>query len=85
MVHSRHRWVETARPATSNHANRIVWANHALASPWKMMDLEMSVVVQNATIQAGGDNATDQDIQFVVNGLVDPYGNAIASGAIKFD
>lgn len=70
---------------TANHANRIIWANYALANPERMMSLEMSLLVQNPTIQAGGDNATDNDIQFVVNGLIDPYANAIASGAIKFD
>ena len=71
-------------PATANHANRIVWANSVLASPERMASLEMSLVVQNATIQTQGDNATDNDLQFVVNGLVDQYANAIASGAIKF-
>ena len=72
-------------PGTANHANRIVWANNALDNPERMMSLEMSLVVQNPTIQAEGDNAADSDIQFVVNGLVDPYANAFASGAIKFD
>jgi hypothetical protein len=70
-------------PATANHANRIVWANEVLANPERMMNLEMSLVVQNPTIETEGNNATDNDIQFVVNGLVNPYANAIASGAIK--
>jgi hypothetical protein len=69
---------------TANHTNRIMWANDTLANPERMMNLEMSLVVQNPTIQAEGDNAADSDIQYVVNGLVDPYANAIASGAIKF-
>jgi hypothetical protein len=56
-----------------------------LASPERMMNLEMAILVQNTTIQAEGDNASDSDIQFVVNGLVDQFANAIASGAIKFD
>src|SRR5262245_1700860 len=72
-------------PGTANHANRILWANDVLANPERMMNLEMSLLVQNSTIQAEGDNATDNDIQFVVNGLIDPYANAIASGAIKFE
>jgi hypothetical protein len=67
----------------ANHANRILWANDSLANPERMMSLEMSMVVQNPTIQAAGDNAADSDIQFVVNGLVDYFGNAIASGSIK--
>ena len=72
-------------PAAANHANRILWANDTLANPERMMNLEMSMVVQNPTIQAEGDNAADSDIQFVVNGLVDYYANAIADGSIKFD
>jgi glucose-6-phosphate isomerase len=72
-------------PGSANHANRIVWANTVLNNPEKMMNLEMAMVVQNPTIEAEGDNAADSDIQFVVNGLVDYFANAIASGAIKFD
>jgi hypothetical protein len=72
-------------PSTANHANRLIWANNALANFERMMNLEMSLVVQNPTIQAEGDNAADSDVQFVVNGLVDYYANAIADGSIKFD
>jgi hypothetical protein len=28
-------------PAAANHANRILWANHALDNPYRMMDLEI--------------------------------------------
>src|SRR4029077_4215408 len=69
-------------PGTANHANRILWANDTLAYAERMMSLEMAMVVKNPTIQAEGDNAADGDIQFVVNGLVDYFANAIASGAI---
>ena len=72
-------------PAAANHANRILWANDTLANPERMMNLEMSMLVQNPTIQAEGDNAADGDIQYVINGLVDYYANAIADGSIKFD
>src|ERR1700745_2103654 len=71
-------------PGAPNHANRILWANDTLAWPERMMSLEMSMVAQNPTIQAEGDTAADSDIQYVVNGLVDYFANAIASGAIKF-
>src|ERR1700751_1215296 len=70
-------------PGTTNHANRIIWANTVLNNPEKMTELEMAMVVQNPTIANTGDDALDSDIQFVVNGLVDYYANAIASGAIK--
>jgi hypothetical protein len=72
-------------PAAPNHANRILWANDSLAYPERMMSLEMAMVVQNPSIQAEGDNAADSDIQFVVNGLVDYFANAIAAGSIKFN
>lgn len=69
-------------PATANHANRILWANTALNNPEKLTSIEMSLIVQNPTIAAGGDDATDGDIQFVVNGLIDPIANGIANGTI---
>jgi hypothetical protein len=72
-------------PGAPNHANRILWANDSLAWPERMMSLEMSMVVQNPTIQNAGDAAADSDIQFVVNGLVDYFANAIAAGSIKFN
>jgi hypothetical protein len=72
-------------PGTANHANRILWANDTLAYPERMTNLEMAMLVQNPTIQAEGDNAADGDIQYVINGLVDYFANAIASGAIKFN
>src|ERR1700745_111523 len=72
-------------PAPANHTNRILWANDTLAYPERMMSLEMAMLVQNPTIQAEGDNAADGDIQYVINGLVDYYANAIADGSIKFD
>jgi hypothetical protein len=71
--------------ATPNHANRLIWAQTTLNNPRRMMELEMALVVQNSTIQAGGNNSTDNDIQFVVNALIDPYGNAIAAGIIKIE
>ena len=67
---------------TANHANRMEWANWAINDSLWMMNVEMSLLVQNATIAAAGDNATDDDIQFVVNGLIDPVANlALANKA----
>jgi hypothetical protein len=67
---------------TANHANRLLWSQTALNNPTKMMDLEMALLVQNPTIAGAGDDSTDSDIQFVVNGLIDVYGNALAAGTI---
>lgn len=61
-------------PGTANHSNRLTWARKVLDSPegpvteagawiWK--------VLENATIQADPLNAADNDVQFVVNGMVD--------------
>lgn len=59
---------------TTNHANRIVWANGILASKQGMVDAATEMFLyflSNATIQTNGDASTDNDIEFVVNSLVD--------------
>ena len=63
-------------PGTANHANRLVWAQAALASREGLSAAadEMFVgVCSNPTIQTTGNDATDNDIQFVVNSLVNSY------------
>lgn len=63
-------------PGTANHANRLAWAQAALASRDGLTAAtdEMFVgVCSNATIQMTGNDATDNDIQFVVNSLVNSY------------
>lgn len=60
-------------PAILNHTNRIVWSNQVL-SDFETKGNEMYLsALANATIRAAGENATDNDIQFVVNGLVDQF------------
>ena len=61
-------------PGTTNHANRIVWARHIRKGPTNITieaNAWINVVLDNATIAAAGNLATDNDVQFVVNGLVD--------------
>jgi len=65
--------VRTEEAATANHAERFAWAVNLLASangPEAEAQRAMWVFLQNATIQTSGEASTDNDIQFVVNGLV---------------
>ena len=66
-------------PETANHANRVTWAKAAMADNGEgavVMQMFRSVC-SNATIQGVGDAATDNDIQYVVNAVV----NLFATGA----
>jgi hypothetical protein len=65
--------VRNEAAATTHHAERFAWATATLESesaPQAEAERAMWIVVQNATIQSAGEAATDNDIQFVVNGLV---------------
>ena len=58
---------------TTNHTERLAWANGILASHQGMVDAATSMFLyflSNATIQASGDDATDNDIEFVVNSFI---------------
>lgn len=58
---------------TSNHANRLLWAQSVEQDPAARV-LEMRYrIMQNATIQAAPTAATDNDVQFVVNSLIDSF------------
>jgi hypothetical protein len=57
-------------PATPNHANREEWANFALNNSQGIAEQAMWSVVMNPTINAAGENATDQDILFVVSSWI---------------
>jgi len=65
-------------PGTSNHTNRVKWANVSLADTEIMADRMYFGVLENATIQSVGDAATDGDVQFVINGLINVYSNIYA-------
>ena len=61
-------------PGTANHSIRIVWAKWMRADPDRVVGeahRAMLHVLDNATVAAAGNTATDNDVQFVVNGLVD--------------
>lgn len=58
---------------TTNHANRLVWAHATLLDPAASAAEMKYSILQNATIQSAGDASTDNDVQFVVNGLIDSF------------
>lgn len=64
-------------PGTTDHAKRVAWANAALSDANGMAEKLMWGVLGNSTIQASGDASTDNDIQFVVNGLIPVYMNGV--------
>lgn len=58
---------------TTNHANRLVWAAAAEQNPGAKV-LEMRYrIMENATVQAAPTAASDNDVQFVVNSLIDSF------------
>lgn len=64
---------------TANHARRLTWADKVLNNPdgpafWA--GVFVWGVLENATIVASPGAATDNDVQFVVNSLIDRYAGA---------
>ena len=61
---------------TANHAQRLQWARNVHLTdeaPVKWAKKMIWRVLDNATIQADPTAATDNDVQFVVNSLVDEF------------
>lgn len=63
---------------TTNHANRVVWANSILNGT--VADVEEKAmqhlrygIASNATLQSSGDGATDNDVQYIVNSQIDTF------------
>ena len=65
--------IENENPGTPNHEARLAWAVEILGGDAMIeADKIMWRVALNPTIAAAGEeNATDNDIQFVVNSLLD--------------
>jgi hypothetical protein len=60
-------------PGTSNHANRIIWMNEVHADALiKGRDM-LPRILDNATVALNPEAATDNDIQFVVNSLINEF------------
>ena len=67
-------------PGTENHVNRIRWAKGIRKNPDTVIGeahRAMVYILDNATVAAAGNAATDNDVQYVVNGIVD----TLAEGA----
>ena len=64
-------------PETAKHAKRVDWSRKILnggiqaSEEWTRRVIPQ--VLMNATIQAAPEDATDSDVQFVVNGLVNNW------------
>ncbi len=59
--------------ATDNHENRLVWAKDSLVNAEASAERMFWGVLGNATIQSSGNSATDGDIQYIVNGLINTF------------
>lgn len=57
--------------ATANHAERLAWAMDALTVGRDYIEMFMRFVSLNATVQANGGSATDNDLQYIVNSHID--------------
>ena len=60
-------------PGTTNHVNRVLWAESVLDSYEAHAQREYSRFLSNSTIQSSGSAATDNDIQFVTNSMVNDW------------
>lgn len=58
---------------TTNHANRVIWAKAALADCAPKVEQMLWHIALNASIQSSGEGCSDNDLQFVVNGMIDTY------------
>lgn len=57
-------------PTTAHHNERVQWAHGVIGSPSQWVANNKFRIMQNATVRNAGNNATDSDVQFVVNQLV---------------
>lgn len=60
-------------PETANHANRLVWAQQVQANRKAMARDMLAKVLENPTLAADPEGATDGDVQYVINSLVDTF------------
>jgi len=57
-------------PETEDHAQRMAWSRRVVADPVGWAGKAIWKVLENATIQANPEAATDSDVQFVCNSIV---------------
>ncbi len=59
--------------ATPNHVNRLVWARDALTNAEPVAKRMFWGLLGNSTIQDSGEASTDNDIKYVVAGLINTF------------
>lgn len=66
---------------TTNHAERLVWANAVLGAydGTPFVEVEYRRFLSNSTIQTTGNASSDNDVQFVVNSMSDAFALAFAA------
>lgn len=65
--------ISVEAPGTPNHADRLVWAASVRDNAKGMAKSMLVDIVKDATIAADVENATDVQVQTVVDGLVNQY------------
>ncbi len=60
-------------PATTNHANRVIWANAALRDAMGRAEEMMWAVIADAAILAAGEGSTDAQILTAVGNAIDTF------------
>lgn len=60
-------------PGTDYHTERMAWVAEVETNPKAMARSMAGRVLDNATVAADVENATDNDIQFVVNSLINEF------------
>jgi hypothetical protein len=58
---------------TSNHPNRLTWANEVASNPAAMVRKMKCRIMENSTLAAAPTEATDSDVQYVINLLIDTF------------
>lgn len=63
--------VRVESPATPNYAERLVWAKRELQGPSPQLTATMNLVLTTGKVFNNGAAVTDDELQWVVDGLVD--------------
>lgn len=66
-------YIRIEDPATTNHENRLVWAAKVKANRKAMAREMLAKTLENPTLAANPEGATDGDVQYVVNSLIDTF------------
>jgi hypothetical protein len=65
--------IRAENPATANHANRLAWALAVEQDTIANVLAMRNRILENPTLAAAPSSASDSDVQFVVNSLIDSF------------